>query len=118
MPSLHGACVSAKHANPAGHVIVQELDPETEYVPAGQGVQVEAPAAAKVPASQRVTTPYPHLDPAGQGRQLEEAAYVPAAQKEAIPFTHLDPAGQGLQLDAPAKEKVVPVHRAIVPFKQ
>ena len=46
VPSLHGACASAKHANPAGQVIVQELDPGTENVPGGQAVQAEAPAAA------------------------------------------------------------------------
>ncbi len=105
-PSLHGACVSAKHANPAGHVIVQEVDPGTEYVPAEQAVQVEALAAAKVPAAHTVATPYPHLEPAGQERQLEDAAteYVPAAQKEANPFTQDNPAGQGLQVEAPASE--------------
>jgi hypothetical protein len=97
VPSLHGACVSAKHTNPAGQVTVQVLDPGTEYVPAGQAVQVVAPAAAKVPAAHMVATPYPHLEPGGQGRQLEDAAteYVPAAQK-------------GLQLDALAADKVPP----------
>ncbi len=65
MPSLHRVCLSAKHTNPAGQVTVQVLDPGTEYVPAGQEVQVEAPEAENVPAAQRSATPYAHLEPAG-----------------------------------------------------
>ncbi len=66
--------MSAKQENPAGQVTVQETDPGTEYDPAGQAVQVEAPAAANVPAAHTVATPYPHLEPSGQGRQPEDAA--------------------------------------------
>jgi hypothetical protein len=134
VPSLHGACVSAKHANPAGQVVVHEVDPETEYAPAWQAVQVEAPAAEKVPALHSVATPYPHLEPAEQGLQLLAPASekvapthglqelesgpenVPAEHRVAIPLSHLDPAGQGLQLTAPLIEYDVPVHVVLIPL--
>ena len=103
--------------------LVCAVDPE--YVPAGQSVQTEAPAAEYLPAAQLVQTSLvcavdPEYVPAGQSVQTEAPAaeYLPAVQLlQSVAFVFPSepeyvPAGQLLQPVAASEPENLPAGHA------